>query len=110
MEFNNSFFDFCAREVQLIYDENVEGPIEEVYRGFAQNISGKGAENPGCVDIEFVPQSDELFEDPVLSLLIENSPINPNWATCSLLCFYCKNELTPVAFNGNILPLLIYPP
>lgn len=69
VEFNNSFFDFCAKEVQMLYDEKTEGPIEEVYRNFAQKISGKGEEYPGCVDIEFVPQSDETFEDAVLSML-----------------------------------------
>ena len=94
VEFNNSFFDFCAREVQLIYDEKVEGPIEEVYRGFAQNISGKGLENPGCVDIEFVPQSDELFEDTVLSML-------PGKVEQLLQAGYAKRDIAVLVRKGK---------
>ncbi len=69
VDFNNRFFEFCAREAQMLFDGKYEGPIEEVYREFRQEISGKGMEFPGCVDVEFIPESEEGFEESVLGLL-----------------------------------------
>lgn len=69
VDFNNNLFKFCSQEAQMLYDGKEEGPIADVYMGFDQNVSAKGVEFPGCVDIEFVPESEEGFEESVLALL-----------------------------------------
>ena len=69
VNFNNNFFKFCSIEAQILYDGSKEGPIVDVYMGLDQKVSDKGLESPGCVDIGFVPKSEEGFEESALALL-----------------------------------------
>lgn len=69
VEFNNHFFDYCAKAAGQLYDNGVyEGTIERIYEGFAQQVPAKGYNEPGYVEVDFISNEDD-FTQQALELL-----------------------------------------
>lgn len=68
VEFNNSFFAYCAQAAGELYGE--EGSlIEDIYRGLVQEIPQKKREKPGCVEVDFLPNEEGDFMENALAAL-----------------------------------------
>lgn len=68
VEFNNSFFGYCAKEAARLYGE--DGTlIEKIYKGLVQDVQQKKRETPGCVKVDFLPAEDGDFKENVLVML-----------------------------------------
>ena len=68
VEFNNSFFDYCAKAAGQLYGDE-ENTIEGIYEGFAQKVAPKKKEKPGCVEVDFLSNEDGDFMENALGML-----------------------------------------
>ena len=69
VEFNNHFFDYCAKAAGQLYDNGEDDrTIERIYEGFAQQVSAKGKREPGYVEVDFISNEDD-FTEQALNLL-----------------------------------------
>lgn len=68
VEFNNSFFEWCARAAGQLYGEGGD-VIGKIYEGFRQEVSRKGEKTPGCVQVDFLSNEEVAFMDNALDAL-----------------------------------------
>lgn len=70
VEFNNSFFDYCAKAAGGLYGEGGD-MIGQIYEGFRQETpQGKG-KAPGHVGVDFLPNEEGNFMENALEKLKE---------------------------------------
>lgn len=68
--FNNHFFEWCAKAAGQLFGEGGE-VIGKIYEGFQQEVSCKGMESPGCVQVDFLSNADGSFMENALEKLPE---------------------------------------
>lgn len=68
--FNNHFFEWCAKAAGQLFGEGGE-VIGKIYEGFQQEVSRKGMESPGCVQVDFLSNADGSFMENALEKLPE---------------------------------------
>lgn len=68
INFNNSFFKYCAEAVQAKYSSE-QGQIKEIYSKLEQKLPNKKKGTKGYVKVQFIPESDREFTEEALECL-----------------------------------------